>query len=239
MVTYKFVFLRTRIAVDHADESLRALAEYFPYPDPPTTMELMLNRTDHIIQYLGFGRDAATWEDGVVIRFKTKKAPVDVEYALRPALDKFDGWLIHDSRDKFCESPTGGPLDRFFHRLWGDDYNEMIRSPYAAQLPISQIFVMGRDDDKNYESTVNNIRTSMAPGCLCLPVFYFRSGQILFLNSKESGNITIKRCGHHLRRLEHWSIIDSLGDSYSTKGREESTWVETDLSDLRFTDGTD
>lgn len=242
-IPYTFVFLRTRIAVNHADESLRALAEYFPYPDPPTELELMLNRTDHVIEYLGFGKDASTWEDGVVIRFKTKKTPIDVEYALRPALDKFDGRLIHDGRRNFLESPTGGPLDRFLYRLWDDndddgyDYTKM-RWPYE-QLPISQLFLMSRNNDRNYETTVDKIRTSMASDSLCLPVFYFRFGQVLFLNSEEPGHITINRCGRYLGRFAHWRIIDCLGNTYSAVGRDESAWKQTDLSTLRFTDARD
>jgi len=92
---------------------------------------------------------------------------------------------------------------------------------------------MGRDGDRRYEDTVDQMRRRFKEQCL--PVFYFSDGQIMFLDSRDQARAIARRCEQQLRRMQDWAIVDSDGITHSSSGEEDdSVWYPTELEGLRF-----
>lgn len=153
---------------------------------------------------------------------------------LSSALSTFDAWAIYDRRAAFVENPTGGLMSRYFDQLWDEEYRLLQRLNKAPALPIGQLLIMTREDDRRSQQTIDGIRNILRERCL--PIFHFRDGQILFFCSTEPARIVMRRCERHLARLEHWAIVDSNGDTCASNERGESIWVDTDLELLTYRD---
>lgn len=85
---------------------------------------------------------------------------------------------------------------------------------------MAQLFLMSRDGDSKLDEIVDGIRSSMKADIFCLPVFHFRNGRISFTNSTEPTSIIAQRCRSHLKRLKHWTILDSD----SAIGEDDADW---------------
>ena len=217
-----FIYLRTHLAIEFAEEALRALAQVFPHSEPSDGYQ-----TSYFVPVLGFGGSGSgvTFENGLVIRGAPSYVPTDCVNILKPALAKFEAWAIHDRWGNFIEHPTGGLMGRYFERL-----NQ------TKPIPTCQIFVMGQENARRYKQALDQIRARFKE--LCLPVFHFRDGQIMFLHSREPASVIARRCGQSLRGLDNWAIVDSDGATYSASGEDEDCiWRDTELNGLRFGSG--
>lgn len=199
-----YLSLRTRRSLDWEDDCFKQLAKVVPFE----------------IDVMGLGRGAWIWEDGCVFKLRNKLAALDMANALRPGLELFESWAVHDASGSFIEYPSGGPMSRFFDL----DYDAKTRGAF------SRIFVMRGENDKLYEQTVSRLRNEMrAP---CLPVFHFRDGQIMMLQSDESARITSQRSPQQFSRLQGWAIIDSAEATESNTNPRKGLWERQLLSEF-------
>jgi hypothetical protein len=219
-----FFFLRTKRGIQSAEAGIDAVREGFPFPAAQTNVFADGNSIADPASMLLLGKNRVTWEDGFVIRLQTYRPVIDIGNSMQGALDQFDAWAVHNGCGDFKESFSGGLISRFFENLWDGEYSILAKLNRPHRAPISQLFLMRREDDRRYQDTVDQIRSSMGEDCLSLPVFHFRNGHVLFLNSSEPGNITIRRCGGHLSRLESWAILDSGGHSFTKTGEDGTIW---------------
>jgi hypothetical protein len=224
-----FIFLRTRLAIDFSARAIDALAQHFPHDDVSEQF-----REVRSVPLLGFGDDGVTWSDGIVLRSNQTKAPRDIATTLDPALQEFDASVIHDRWGEFREHPGGGLVTRYFDQLWDGEYRELQRINHARPVPIAQIFVMSREDDRGFGQAVIDLRSSLREQFL--PAFHFRDGQILFYNSSDPARLVARRFERFLRRLEHWAIVDSDGVTATANGEDESVWQMADLDELCYSD---
>ena len=158
---------------------------------------------DHrYINFLAFKREGFTWSDGVIINFETSKSPDAIAGRMKDALDQFESWAIWNDNCEYSEKLSGGLLTRFFERREG-------RS-------ISSIYVMAREGDAHFESSIEDLRSQLnGPN---LPIFHFRDGQVLLRWTDEPSKITVRRAQQRLNRFDHWAIIDSEGITESSGG---------------------
>ena len=219
MGDHRFIFLRTKSAIDLEEKVLESLADHFPY-----------SSDDHLVDLVGFGESECTWENGLMMRISSDQPVRVIAERLRPALATCDAWIVYHSAIDFVEFPVSGLVSKFFGQAWDDDFSEAEIMRRTDGGRISQIFAMSPNSDSLYEQTINQIRASMVGECL--PVFHFRNGQVMFLNSREPAGITAQRCMRFLRRLEHWAITDPEGNTLSDDG--DDVWRATELAGLRF-----
>jgi hypothetical protein len=211
-----FLYFRTPRNILYSNRALTAFLRGLPEP-----MQMGLDGEDptsRTTSLFVFGKEHVTWEDGFVARFWSHETPSDIAKQMSDTLSEFEAWAIHDCQHDFVENPPGGQLSRFFGK---------IAEPNSAKsIALSQIFILGQEYDRKFDNTVDQIRASMKPGQLCLPVFHFRDGRIIFLNSEEPGNITAHRCKNHLKRLKRWGIVDSGGRAFSAAGEDDLVWQD-------------
>ena len=199
-----FLYARTRFAVEFADEAIEALAKVYQYR----------------VGLLEIGRNREVWNNGFVLRLTTHKGegPIDLSEIMGPGLKKLDAWAMHDGRGEHIESDQGGPFTRYFEA--------------APSHDISQVFIMGDPNNRRYNDRIESVRSQIKS--LCLPVFYFENGQIMFLNTKESGSITNQRCGSEIYRFDGWCVMDSRGEAFSPDGLTNRAWSRLYLGELSF-----
>lgn len=173
---------------------------------------------DHrYIQLLAFNKEGYTWRDGCVIRFKTPKSPAKIVEHMKDSLAQFEAWAIWNDKGEYDESLSDGLLTRFIKRQEGQS--------------ISSIYVMVREGDARYESSVEALRSRLKGPHF--PVFHFRDGQILLRWTHEPSQITARRDATSLNRFEHWVVEDSEGFT-QTSGCDQ--WVPLHLDNLYFGD---
>ncbi len=137
----------------------------------------------------------------------------------------FDAWACHDTNGNFVESIPNGPMSRFFEQAHRAGHET---SRYT------QIFTMASDRDRDFDATIDGIRSVMK--AICLPVFYFEGGRILLLASTEPGKVSVSRCQTALSRLGSWAIRDASGETLSNGGSDDDLWELVNLDELYFGD---
>jgi hypothetical protein len=204
-----YIFIRTRLPIGQSPEFFSALGEVLG--------------TTGLVPVLGFGKDSVSWNHGYVIRFKDcqNRFTIDgmrTEYGA--PLSVSDGWAIFDVNGDFLECPAGGPMGRFFEK--------------TGRSAFSQIYLIAAEGDQRAASALEQVKSAMRRECL--PVFHFRDGQILFLDSNESAQVTLRRCESSLRHFRHWAIIDRDGRCLTAKGEDDSIWPNTFADGRRWQD---
>jgi hypothetical protein len=98
------------------------------------------------VDEIGFGPDRVSWENGLVLRFSSPSPPTHIYAPLRPALETFDveAWTIFQPGRDFLEYPPDGPLSQFLGVIASD--------------PVTQFYLMARDDDLTFKSSAEEIR---------------------------------------------------------------------------------
>lgn len=203
-----FLFARMRTAIEFADGAIQALAKVCPFKT-------------HLLE---IGCDHVVWGNGFALRFTTfyGEGPKELCHSMETGLRELEAWAMHDGRGEHAESDRGGPFTRYFDVM-----------PNQTD-EISQIFIMGNPNSPKYQDRLDIVRSRLKG--TCLPVFYFKDGQIIFLNTRESGSITNQRCGPEIRHFDEWFTLDSRGEIFSPEGLVKSGWHWILLSELTFSD---
>lgn len=98
----------------------------------------------------------------------------------------------------------------------------MPREMFRSSERFSQIFMMWPEGSPEPTKTVEDIRSCLKGSYA--PVFFFRNGQIMLLDSVESGKITNQRCARYISRLGGWCVVDSARETFSPTGRDKQRW---------------
>jgi hypothetical protein len=206
-----YVYVRSKVDLEHAYEGLDALAEEYSYR----------------VRTLLPAPSRAPWENGFVLRMETPMRIRDLASKLEPGLSKYDAWAIHDGRREYLESMPGGLLERYFGASSAIDER-------AARC--AQIFVQGRINSTQYVKALDQLRTTLETKGVCLPVFHFADGQILLFGSDESGTITNRRCAKFLQPFSGWAVIDASEGAYSRNGLDDNLWLDCTFASLDWSD---
>jgi hypothetical protein len=198
-----YLYLRTRLALDYSHDAIGTFRGAFGRRS----------------QMLWLDNDM-TWDNGIVLRVTALKSAIDLADEIGGALNQFEAWAVIDDTGKYIESQTNGPMSRFFENM----------PTHGDRIDYSQIFMMWNEENQWYRDIIDKIRNSMRG--YHAPVFFFTDGQILFLDSQESGKVTNRRCNRHLRSLDGWCIVDSLNETLSRDGPDRELWAITDLDAL-------
>ncbi len=220
-----FIYLRTKQTVEEDFETLRSLANGFPYA---VGRSLLTTETHHandafVIPMLFLGKDETTWENGFIIRLPTYRELDDIIPWLEPAVSEFDSWAIYQRNHAFRESSNSTLFGQFF---W-----------FAGKTSISQIFVRSDEPDYKIFSIVEEIRSTLRKACDY--VFNFKDGKVLLLSTEEPATITARRCASALGKLDAWVIVDTTGYTHSDPN-SSNVWAETSLDTFAgFDDGSE
>lgn len=201
----KYLFLRTRLAVDLSDDALLPLSR-------------VLSPEDSYLLFSAPGEEdeGFTWENGIVLRISDKGTCADTAEELSEELAAFDAWAIHDCDADWIESPAGGPLSSYFA---------------AARGPSAMLFLLEPDNFRTPDDLASQVRDRL-PGSA--PVFYFRGGRILMTRAPDPYRIIANRIGTLADRYEGFAGCDRDGTSFERRQENPRIWHPIGFSDLRF-----
>ncbi|MFN3859702.1 MAG: hypothetical protein ACK4RV_18315 [Caulobacter sp.] len=205
--TEKFLFLRTRLAVDLSDDVLLPLVESLDWRD----------------NYLLFSAQQAgggyTWKNGLVFRIGDERTCADIAGELSSELSAFDSWAIHNSENDFVEFPLGGPIGSYFN------------SAVPGSGPSAMLFLLEPEGCPIQEDLASRVRDRFPASA---PVFHFRDGRILMTRAPDPFRIITNRIGNLADRYAGFAGCDRDGVSFE-RGRENpGIWREIGFSELRF-----
>jgi hypothetical protein len=212
-----FLYIQTHRAVGLEDSAFVHLSEHFPY----FTMvsELAGPYDQQPIKPLGllqFGNEQHVWHNGVVFRFWTVKPLGEIKGEFDEGLSRFKSWAIFQHGEGHKESSEDGLLGPL---LWA-----------SQKSTGTQIFLINTDHS-NKPIPIENVRNSLK--CPSGPVMIFDNGAIVFASTVEPVTITLRRCADVLRKIDHWAIIDSSGETKSSLVSNDA-WYSMHLEDLYF-----
>lgn len=204
---YRYLFLRTRTALCYADSALASLAQAIGYQ----------------VELLTLTRQSPTWEDGMVIRLLADECPAELAKKWREALSSFDAWAIHDGHGSSSETLGGGPLASAFE------------SAHArGTLGVTQLYFAFRRRDSNRAFRVDRLRRALQ--LKSNPVFHFRDGRVLFLDTNEPVATTRRRIEGQ-RLLLYWcAICDASHETLALTANPGRCWNLVSLNELIATE---
>jgi hypothetical protein len=207
LVAYRYVFLRTRMALRYADSALASLAQAIGYQ----------------VELLTLTRQSPTWEDGMVIRVPVDERPAELAQKWREALSGFDAWAIHDGHGSSSETMGDGPLAGAF------------KSAHAhGALGVTQLYFAFRRRDSNRAHRVERLR--LALNLKSDPVFHFRDGRVLFLDTREPAATTYRRVEGQRLSL-YWCVIcDASHETLALTANPGRCWNLVSLNELIATE---
>jgi hypothetical protein len=205
-----FLYLRTKLAIEHDDQTISELAEAFPFQ----AMRSVSIHEQYARDPLPVQVMPTAWANGTIIKFRSRLAPVDLATAMQEALAKFDAWAIIDLAGDFADSAAIGPISQFF----------------SQHQTFSQICIIAKDNDVQYEKAAEGIRSTLRG--VSLPVFHFRDGKIILVATKEPASITSNRCRRYLDKMSYWAIIDHTGRALSSDVDDD--WIDVYLDSLSY-----
>lgn len=203
-----FFYLRTPRAVEHSDDAFEALYREWHQQGWPEQISLLTPM------------DGGTWEDGVVLGLHTTTHPTDIARAIRPALDKFDAWALLNTSRQWAEWTGSGPVSAYF------DPNAV----FGVAPPTAQLFLGFDDSERIPEPAVDVIRNVYGRG-KCVPVFHFRDGRILLINTRDPARTIRSRLANAARRIDYLCGCDASGEPFSKD--DDPVW-EDSFIDLSF-----
>ena len=205
-----FLYLRTRTAIEYADEALARLSEGW------------YRRAELLFPFSN-----GTWENGLVLGLNTEDRPSELANAMKSGLDSFDAWAIHNVKGEYAEWISDGPLSIHYRAMESPDDG-------TAQL------FLGFDnvsDPARGDNIVDSIRQIYGTE-KCRPVFHFRDGRILLVSTHEPARTISRRIERAARnRVYETSVCDCRGEPFSIDGR--SMWDPVWLRELSFNPETD
>ncbi|MGA8596989.1 MAG: hypothetical protein WB676_19940 [Bryobacteraceae bacterium] len=201
-----FLYLRTPMALEHADELWESLSDAWDAQQWPESIERLIPLNE------------GTWENGLVLGVRWMLSASEFSGALSSALAKFDAWAVINTRGEWKESVSGGPLSAYFDAL------------PAAPSPTAQIF-LGFDPIRHPEQAIDSLRNVYGRDN-CLPVFHFRDGRILLLRSAQPARVIRARIADAARRIDCVSGCDAFGEPFSKDDRP--IWETDSLHGLWF-----
>jgi hypothetical protein len=171
-----YVYLRTRFAVDHDDDAIRAI-------------EAMIGDFPEMLSPNG---DYTPFSNGFVIRYIAKQVTASgLAEEWKDHLKYFEAWAIHDGMADFVESFANGPTSVALERLKATDQNGRL-------LPLSQVFAVFHDAEADAE-TKRRYDCDQAAEFIkgswrhtTLPAFHFENGRVLLVGTTESA-VTMNR----------------------------------------------
>jgi hypothetical protein len=202
-----FLYLRTPTAIEHSEDLLEALYEDWVAQGWGDAVELAMPI------------DGGTWENGFVAGVHLYERPADIAEALARALQLFDGWGIINTRRERAEWVAEGPISSFFNTRGA-----------SSPRSVAQIF-LGFDNERFNEEAVDELRNVYGP-VNCVPVFHFRDGRILLLNSSDPARLIKARLQRAMRRIEY--VCGCAGDGEPFAKNDEAIWELVNLRTLSF-----
>jgi hypothetical protein len=196
-----YLYLRTRTAIEYANEALALLSAAWSV------------RVELLQPFIN-----GTWENGLVLGLNTESHPRELADTMKPGLDSFDAWAIHNVRGEYAEWIADGPVSVHYRAT---------ESPNSGS---AQIF-LGFDnisDPARGDNIVESIRQIYGPE-KCRPVFHFRDGRIMLLATREPARTIFRRIERAARnRVYETSVCDCRGEPFGIDGREiwDPVWLE-------------
>jgi hypothetical protein len=198
------LYLRTKRHLEYEVEVLERLTE-----DSPNVWA----------DWLVFGEDAVTWDDGLVLRLPNDRPAYDLAKQLAGALGSFRAWAILGDDADYVESTGVGPLGRFVER--------------QGRRPMGSLYLMASAGDQRHDETVETIRAHLGEDCS--RVFSFGEGHVLFFPQKtEPLSITAQRHARLLERFKYWTVCDENHEPHRSGTSGNAVWAWESLYDLRF-----
>ncbi len=205
-----FLYLRTKLAIEHETPTIGELAKVFPFQ----AMKSAAIPQQYARDPLPVQAMPTPWANGTIIRFRSRLVPVDLAAAMKEALAKFDAWAIVDLAGEFADSAEIGPVAQFL----------------SQHQTFSQIYIIAEDNDGQYERAAEGIRSALRD--VSLPAFHFRDGKIILVATEEPASITARRCRSYLDKMAYWAIIDQSGRALSCDVDDD--WVDIYLDCLSY-----
>jgi hypothetical protein len=195
---WHYLFLRTKIALEYADDYMDALNEL-----GEVEVEGMP------VQTIDFG-DGAACQNGLVLRFPMFGEFAKISAYFDDALRDMDGWAIVDYKHNCFERPAAAMLDMFLKE--------------NKERTICQIYLRYNPDSFKDKKSVESLRSDLEHKVGCRPVFHFRNGVVLFTASNEPPKVTFGRCQRFVRNLPGFLFVEPNGDTFSISGRKDDAW---------------
>ncbi len=204
---YRYAFLRTRTALCYADSAMASLA----------------HAIGSQVELLTLTRRSPTWEDGMVIRFLADESPAELATKWRETLSNFDAWAIHDAHGLSSETIVRGPIASAF------------KSAHAqGTLGMTQLYFAFRRKDSNRSQTGERLRQALQ--VTSVPVFHFRDGRILLLDTHEPATTTQRRLEGKRLALYWYAICDAGHNALVLTANPGRCWTVVSLDELVTTD---
>jgi hypothetical protein len=213
-----FLFLRTKLAIEHETAAIEGLSAHFPYslchaaaPD--------LAKTEFAVHVFGFGEDRLTFSNGLVIQFTTHHALSKIVEGMKAGLDNFEAWSMCKFNGRDYKENTAGQMDQFFYQTGAPAF--------------ATVFILSQDDNPHHQQNIEGFREAYQTHCL--PVFYFQHGQIMFVATNEPATIIQRQQDKYLKHFDDWAILDSQQQSIQSSSSAD-IWELEYLSEIEFTD---
>jgi hypothetical protein len=175
--------------------------------------------------FLSFDGTSDPWLDGGILRTSINDVAMQAYFDMSEPLGRCASYVIYEAKGVIIEHPSGGPASRFADAAQYRGYvskNNQI-SEYATDCRFALIALAGDTSDRNYETNVEAVRGSEKSKCW--PIFYFRNGQVMLMESSEPASIISQRAARHLATFQHWAVIDASGGTRSSQNFDDRAWV--------------
>ena len=155
-----FLYLRTKLALEHEAQTFGELARAFPFQATQSvSISIRYARDPRPVQVI-----SEAWENGIIIRFPSRMAPVGLAASMTETLATFDAWSIVDLTGNLTIARgQSGPISQFF--------GQPIVKAFA------QIYIVARYKDSRCERAADGIRSALKANSS--PVFHFLDGKII------------------------------------------------------------
>jgi len=205
----KYLFLRTRLAIDLSAEAISPLIQMLPLLETHALTFQAERHSGH-----GF-----VWSNGLVLRTSDERTCAEFADDLAEELAEFDAWAIHDCESDWIESPTGGPLSSYF------------ASPILTPGRSAMLFLCEPKNCRDPDELASQVRDRL-PGSA--PVFYFRGGRILMTRAPDPYRIIANRVGTLADRYEGFAGCDRDGTPFEGRRENHGIWQSVGFEHSRF-----
>jgi hypothetical protein len=175
---------------------------------------------------ISFGGNLEPWADGGVFRTVINEPAMQVYCDMYEPLSDCSNFLIYEANGLMFEHPHAGPAGRFAdveeYGGYVTKHNQFME--FSTKRRFALIMLVRNDSDRSYDLNVEAVRG--AEKTKCWPIFYFRNGQVMMLESPEPVSMIVARAAKHLDKFSDWAITDSEGVTKSSRGLDDRVWIQ-------------
>ena len=153
-----------------------------------------------------------TWKDGILLRLRDRRDPSEIAAELKPALDDFEGWGIHDAASRYVEGPASGLLERYFADRPPEKYGTVLCLSYCDNTAASTAAM----------EQIRGLFTGARTIC------HFRDGAIVMIPEGLPAAVLYQKVGRLCRSFDGFCGVDGGSTSFSDGRPNEDIWGDVD-----------